>query len=159
MVPKRVFSWGKDTFWLFNVLSRKLFRGGSSIYEVKLTIQQMKYHADTKVEPEFLRITATGEYAVQDLFAFIAFVRHECEKAGKDRVLIDCSALTGQMSEVDRFYGGQKIAEVFGSAIQAALVMPPSNITKLGEMAASNRGARLLVTSSPTEALEWLLNS
>jgi hypothetical protein len=35
--------------------------------------------------------------------------------------------------------------------------MPPTQITKLGEIAAVNRGARVFVTENEQEALRWLL--
>lgn len=60
------------------------------------------------------------------------------------------------MSEADRFQGGQQVAQIFGSRIKAALIMPVGQVTKLGEMTAVNRGAIFLVTDSREEALTWL---
>jgi hypothetical protein len=117
----------------------------------------MKYEAITSVEDEFVRITAKGDYAFDELFGFIEYVGAESERTGRDRVLIDCGKLAGGMTEVERFEGGQKIAEVFATRIKAALIIPQPFITKLGEVAAVNRGARFFVTSSESEALEWLL--
>lgn len=118
---------------------------------------KMKYQAETAVEPEFVRITATGEYAFEDLFPFLTHIRSECNRTERDRVLVDCSQVIGDMAEVERFAGGQKIAELFGRSIKIALIMPPRQVTKLGELAAVNRGADFLVTPDPGEALEWLL--
>ena len=61
------------------------------------------------------------------------------------------------MTEAERFQGGQRIAEVFGDRLQAALVMPVGQVTKLGELTAVNRGAKFLVTESEVEAINWLL--
>ena len=66
-------------------------------------------------------------------------------------------AITGDMSEAERFQGGQRMAEVFGSRLRVALLMPAAQVTKLGELTAVNRGAKLLVTPSETEANAWLL--
>lgn len=115
----------------------------------------MKYNAVSAVEPEFLRITTTGEYDYEDMFGFISHIAAEAARTSRKRVLIDCSSIEGDMSEVERFKGGQMVAEIFGSRLKAALVMP--YITKLGEIAAVNRGARFLVTTSKNEALDWLL--
>lgn len=117
----------------------------------------MNYQAVTVIEPEYLRIIATGSFVFEEMASFIRFVRSECSKTAKRRVLIDCGEMVGTLTEVQRFEGGQKIAEEFGASIKAALVMPALQITKLGEMAAVNRGARLLVTPCPNEALDWLL--
>ncbi len=108
------------------------------------------------VEPDMLRVTTTGQYAFAELFDFLGRVKAEAAKAKRNKVLIDCSRLEGGMTEAERFQGGQKIAELFGPNIALALVMPPAQITKLGEIAAVNRGARMLVTDSESEAIEWL---
>ena len=72
-------------------------------------------------------------------------------------MLIDCRQFEGSMTEAERFQGGQRIAEVFGARIKAALLMPVGQVTKLGEMTAVNRGAKFLVTDSESEATDWLL--
>lgn len=119
----------------------------------------MKYQAESFVETEFLRITSTGELAFEDMFHFLGYVRSECRRTSRTRVLIDCSQMGGDLSEGERFAGGKKVAELFGTSIKAALVMPPAQITKLGELAAVNRGAAFLVTASADEAREWLHSS
>lgn len=116
-----------------------------------------KYQAVTKIEPEFLRIVATGEYFYSDMAGFIAFVKAESDRTGILRVLIDCQDLKGDMTEGERFEGGVLVAQTFGPKIRAALLLPAQTITKLGELAAVNRGAQLLVTSSEPEATSWLL--
>ncbi|MEK7856563.1 MAG: hypothetical protein AAB288_10775 [Acidobacteriota bacterium] len=119
----------------------------------------MSFNAVTSVEPDHLLLTVSDVYSSAKMFDFIDFVRVEADKARRTKVLIDCSNLEGSMTEADRFQGGQRVAQVFGSRIQVALIMPVGQVTKLGELAAVNRGARFLVTESPKEAEEWLLNS
>ncbi len=115
----------------------------------------MKYNAVSTVEPEYLRITVTGEYAREDMPLFIGHVKSEADKAERDQVLIDCGRIMGEMTDVERFEGGQLIADIFGPELKAALVMPV--VTKFGELVAVNRGARFLATTSADEALDWLL--
>ncbi len=109
------------------------------------------------VEPEYLRVTTVGKYAFAELFGFLESVKREASKAARDKVLIDSRQLEGSMTEVERFQGGQKIAQLFGRALKVALLMPEVGITKLGELTAVNRGARFFVTSSEDEGLTWLL--
>ena len=109
------------------------------------------------VEPEYLRVSTVGEYAFNELFEFLERVNREAQQVDKNRVLIDSRLLRGQMTESERFRGGQKIAELFGGRIKIALLMPAEGITKLGELTAANRGARFLVSDSEPEALSWLL--
>lgn len=117
----------------------------------------MSFEVVSTVEPDHLRLTVAGEYEFEKVFAFIEMIKSEADKAGKRKVLIDCRELLGSMTEADRFQGGQRIAQVLGSRIHVALVMPHGQVTKLGEIAAVNRGAVFLVTDSLAEAEEWLL--
>ena len=111
----------------------------------------------TAVEPDYVRITATGNYSFDRLFDFIALVKTFADESSRTRALIDCSQIIGDMTEAERFAGGQRIAEIFGTRLKAAVLMPAVQITKLGELAAVNRGAKLLVTSDETEATTWLI--
>ncbi len=117
----------------------------------------MSFDVVTTKFPEYLLITNTGEFSLPALFEFIERVKREADAAGRSRVLVDSRAITGDLNDVDRFMGGQKSAEVFGSKIKLALMMPAKKITKMAELAAVNRGAKVLVTDSETEALAWLL--
>lgn len=116
----------------------------------------MSYEIMFAAEQDFLRVTASGEYAFDRIFEFIAQVRSEAERLGKKCILIDSRGIIGRMTEAERFQGGQKIAEIFGSKLKAVLLTPSDNITKLGELTAVNRGARFLVTDSEEEAVSFL---
>lgn len=116
----------------------------------------MSFDVVTLVEPDRLRVTVNGDYSFDKLFAFIDTVASAADTAERKKVLIDCSRMEGKMTEVDRFEAGQHVAEVFGSRIHAALVMPEGQVTKLDEITAVNRGAVILVTESMEEAERWL---
>ncbi|MFT3744895.1 MAG: hypothetical protein QM785_11465 [Pyrinomonadaceae bacterium] len=116
----------------------------------------MSYQIETSVDDDLVRVIATGEYAFADLPVFISRVREITAEYSKYKLLIDCSMLAIEMTEAERFAGGKQIAELFGPEIRVALLMPTGQVTKLGELAAVNRGAMLLVTSSEEEALEFL---
>ncbi|MBK6751699.1 MAG: hypothetical protein KA956_06875 [Pyrinomonadaceae bacterium] len=116
-----------------------------------------KFSEEFVVETGFLRVTTRGEFALDELFGFIGRVKAEAEAADRDRIMIDSSEIEGILTEADRFQGGQKVAEVFAGEMKVVWIMPADQITKLGEMAAVNRGADFLVTASQDEALKWLL--
>lgn len=116
----------------------------------------MSFEVVTAVMPEFVRVTASGVYSFEEMGELIAFVKKEADMTGRNRVLMDCLEVEGNMTEAERFRGGIRIAEVFGPRIKAALLMPTERITKLGELTAVNRGAKFLVTDSEAEALDWL---
>ena len=116
----------------------------------------MDFSVVSTVESGHLRLTVQGTLCPLKMFEFIDFVKSASDTARLNKVLIDCRAMEGSLTETDRFHGGIRIAEVFGSTLQVALVMPHGQVTKLGEIAAVNRGAVLLVTESISEASEWL---
>lgn len=117
-----------------------------------------KFTEEFVVEDGFLRVTTRGEFAFDELFGFIGRVKAEAETADRDRILVDSSKIEGMLTEADRFQGGQKVAEVFAGEMKVVWIMPADQITKLGEMAAVNRGAEFRVTASEEEALKWLLD-
>jgi hypothetical protein len=119
----------------------------------------MSFDVTTTINPEYLRVTSAGEFSVPDLFEFIDRVNSEAAAAGRRRVLVDSRAITGELSDADRFLGGKRSAEVFGSRLRVAVMFPAEKITKMAELAASNRGTKLLIASSEDEALDWLLKN
>jgi hypothetical protein len=118
----------------------------------------MSFDVEIIVLPDYLRIVNTGQFSLPALFEFIGQVKSEAGKAGRNAVLVDSRGITGNISEVDRFMGGQQSAEVFGSRLKVAILMPTGTVTKMAELAAVNRGAKMLVTDSEEEALDWLLS-
>ncbi|MEQ1646794.1 MAG: hypothetical protein ABL959_25290 [Pyrinomonadaceae bacterium] len=118
----------------------------------------MSFKVIPTVHAEYLSVTTDAEYTLENVFLFINQIKIEADNARRDRVLIDCRDFTGYMSEAERFLGGKHFAETFGSRLKAALLMPAEHITKLGEMTAVNRGAKLLVTHSEEEAMAFLLS-
>lgn len=119
----------------------------------------MAYQAETSVDPRYVEISATGQYSPLEMFEFISHCRSEADRHERDRVLIDCSELDIRISEVERFEGGQIFARLFGAEVKVGLLLPADQVTKMGEMAANNRGGRLIVTPSRSEALAWLLDT
>lgn len=117
----------------------------------------MGFDVVTKIFPEYLLITNAGEFSLSALFEFIETVKREAGVSRRNLVLVDSRGITGDIGEVDRFLGGQRSAEVFGTRLKVALLMPTGNITKMAELAAVNRGAKMLLTDSESEALTWLL--
>lgn len=118
----------------------------------------MSYTTETVVHPEYLEIRVSVDYLSDDLFQFLDHVRAEVTRTDLDRVLVDSSDFRGSMSESEKFFAGQHIAEVFGATIKLALIMPAVEVTKLGQIAATNRGAKFYVTASRVDALAWLLD-
>ncbi|HMT09535.1 MAG TPA: hypothetical protein PKA82_16155 [Pyrinomonadaceae bacterium] len=116
----------------------------------------MSLQVVTTINEKILTLKVTGEYSIAEMLKLVDLVRTECDNRDLAMALVDCREMIGTMTEAERFAGGQRVAEILGSDIKAALLMPQGQVTKLGEMTAVNRGARFLVTDSEDEARDWL---
>jgi hypothetical protein len=117
----------------------------------------MSFDVTKTILPDHLRMAATGECSLDQIYEFIAEIKRAAGDADRHRVLIDIRGVAGIPSGADLFFAGERIAEVLGARLKAAVISPPERITKLGEMTAVNRGAKVLVSSDEAEAVEWLL--
>jgi len=117
----------------------------------------MGFQVVTELGPEFLRVTASGEYSLDDLYSLVEKMRAEADKSIQHSVLVDARGIFGEMSDADQFFAGRKVAEMFGSRIKVAVIRNDQTETKLGEAVAVSRGARFRMVDSEEEALNWLL--
>jgi len=102
----------------------------------------MDFEVVTAVEPDYVRITASGRYSLESVFNFLEVVKTEAERVARKLVLIDSRDVEGNMSEADRFFAGRRLAEAFGPRLKTAVVMPAYKITKLGESRSPLAGHR-----------------
>lgn len=110
----------------------------------------------SSVLPEYIRVSISGTYTFEALKNMFSDIYRIAMENQKERVLIDSREVLGTMTESDKFFLGTTIAEVFGARLKAVGLIRPGVITRMGEMAAVNRGARFFVTESEEEALTWL---
>lgn len=88
----------------------------------------------------------------------------ECVAGGRSRMLIDCRALSGELSTTDRYSLGKVVAEenaaamAEGAQIRVAMVGrdPLVDPHRFGEMVAINRGAAVTITYDLESACRWL---
>ncbi len=119
----------------------------------------MNFEVETIIEPDLVYIRVSGEFSFVEMYDMVDRFKIEADKADRNCVLVDFRNFSGNLTEAERFQGGQKIAQVFGSRIKAAMLLPQTQVTKLGELTAVNRGAKFLATSSEDEARNWLLKA
>ena len=124
-----------------------------------ISIKTMTLTIITEIKGEVLEVRFTGDYTFNELQKLIEPIRAAADGAQCDLALLDARLVAGRMTEAEKFFVGSKIAEVFGPKLKAAIVMRPGDVTKMGEMAAVNRGAQLFVTESFDEAAAWLQRS
>ena len=118
----------------------------------------MRLLAESEIFPEYIRFNLSGEFVYDEVLQFVETTRTVAEDANRSRILVDSRELKGHITESHKYFIGTRIAEVFGSAAKSVLIMREGTVTKLGELAAVNRGARFLVTDSEDEAFDWLLS-
>ncbi len=117
----------------------------------------MSFNVSSTIYPDYIRLSACGQCSLDQIFEFIAEIKHLAADAARTRVMADIRDVEGAPVGADLFYAGERIAETLGGRIRLAVVSPAERITRLGEMAAVNRGARMFVTANEDEAVHWLL--
>ncbi|MEJ1222029.1 hypothetical protein [Sediminicola sp. 1XM1-17] len=101
----------------------------------------------------------TGSYHYQDFIQMPEIIWHECQSQGIFKMLIRGEDLKETNAPtIDRFFIGEKIAEVLRSKVKLAVVWPPDHMTKLTESVAVNRAAYMQMFVEPNDAKKWLLD-
>lgn len=112
---------------------------------------------ETRLYDGYAVFRLAGTWTSGSIGALVAEVDAFCTRHGIDRVLVDARPLARPPSETRRHQAGAYIAEHIGSRLRIAIVYHQPHVSKMLEHSAVNRGARVLVTASEREALDWLL--
>ena len=116
---------------------------------------------DLTLEPRdgFLLATATGQVSLD---AVLELHRTICDAATKGRfnkILYDCSAITGELSVLEEYQIAKTIADYCVSKSvnpKVALIGRPPSVTGFAAEVASNRGLLVSTFSERQAALDWL---
>ena len=109
-------------------------------------------------QPDHLLVRVDGQWQGQTILSMIDEAGRRCQDRGYTRILFDCRAVRGPLSESDRYLAGTRVAEVLKSAKVAVLAAPDTLITGFGQKVAERRGGRLFATKNIDEALQWLFD-
>jgi hypothetical protein len=110
-------------------------------------------------EGDYLKFAASGEYTPSAILESIRHIAKECDVRKKNKVLIDLLDVNAtSIAFGDRIAFGKAVADVFGTRIKSAVVLPQQHIheQKIGEVIATNRSAVIKLFSEIKPALEWL---
>ena len=111
-------------------------------------------HISFELYPSYLRAKLSGEFPDRtDVFETI---RDEAQARERPRIIVDLLEIDIPVSNLDRFWAGKTLADVFQYPFKIAALVRQDQINYAAENAAVNRGARLLVTADEDEALRWL---
>ena len=106
----------------------------------------------------YLRATVGGGFPSTTFREILTAIRDEARRSEHSRILIDAFALPAPPADMDRFWIGEALAQIFGGGdFKITILYPSELINKFAENTAVNRGARLLVIGDEEAALRWLI--
>jgi len=108
-----------------------------------------------QVYADYLQVTLTGAYPVER--ELLETLRDEAQRVNRENILVNAFGLASPRTEIDRFWLGKTIADVFTHRFKIAALVRHEFISSAAENTAVNRGARFFVTSDEKTALRWLI--
>ena len=120
-------------------------------------------------EPDFLRATVTGEFALDRAQQEFVNILEALTHAKASRVLVDGREVTGNPNIIQRFLYGESAALAVRSYVVdnriprdtkfAYILTPPVfDIGRFGETVAVNRGMKVKTFEKIDEGVAWLLS-
>jgi len=106
-----------------------------------------------------LWVTATGQASVIDVVEIFKKAFDASVGRGSDLILVDCSAVTGALSVLQRFDLGvtaARYAREKPRVFKVAVIGHPPVIDGFAALVASNRGVTAQVFRDPHDAVAWL---
>ena len=108
---------------------------------------------------DFLLATAVGRVSFEELLRVFKNVVDTATERGLQKILMDFSAVTGELSSIDLYEIGKTMAEHCKARSihpKVAVVGNPPLVTGFGAQVASNRGLVSMTFSETEPALKWL---
>jgi hypothetical protein len=116
----------------------------------------MRLNLDFREEGDILHCAVSGPYSLADFLRLADRVLERRRGRGLRRVLVDITAVTGEIPSLDRYRLGIYVAEQPARAQRLAVVARRELINWMFENVASNRGLPTCVTADPRFAESWL---
>lgn len=107
----------------------------------------------------FLLATAAGKVSLKEALDIYKKACDFAAEHGFDRILVDCSAVEGELSDMERYELGRTMAEYClrrSGSLRIATVGKPPTITGFAALVASNRGVAAETFSELHTAIAWL---
>jgi hypothetical protein len=109
---------------------------------------------------EHLVMTIQGSYDYSVFMELPQQILQECNDHDSHRIILDLSAVTAdEISLIELFFIGERIAHVLGNKIMMAMVWKRESLSDFLVDVATNRSARLKVFATQQRAEYWLLNN
>jgi hypothetical protein len=110
-------------------------------------------------QEEFLLATGVGRVSAEEVLRVLTTVIDTGTERGFDKILLDFSAVTGELSVVNLYEVGKAMAEYCVSKSihpKLAVIGNPPTVTGFGAEVAWNRGLISKTFSESQSALNWL---
>ena len=110
-------------------------------------------------QDDFLLATGVGRVSTEELLRVLTTVIDTSTEQGFDKILLDFSAVMGEVSVLNLYDVAKAMAEYCASkSIQPklAVIGKPPTVTGFGAEVASNRGLTSKTFSESQSALNWL---
>ncbi len=117
----------------------------------------MNLITEFEIRPTYLFVKISGMWTKEDAFELIEKIKTKAIEIDLKRILLDLVNFSVPISEMTRFYTGEKIASSLIS-YKIAGYSQHEKINKFAEVVTVNRGGNLKMFDSETEALNWLLS-
>ena len=108
-----------------------------------------------------LLATVSGRFTLKKGVEVFNAICDAAVAKGLDRILIDCTGMSGEISTRDRYEFGKEVAGQPSNRmwLKIALLGEEPVITGVGIATARNRGLDVELFSDPERAVEWLARS
>ena len=114
---------------------------------------------ELKLEPQdgYLLAAVSGHASLEEAIKCYKQAHDNAASRGMNKILVDCSAVEGVLSELEKYELGRSMAEYsLGSAMKVAKVTTPPAIAEFVSLVASNRGLTAATFSNRQAAVRWL---
>jgi hypothetical protein len=107
-------------------------------------------------------VTVTGQISLDNAVEIFQKTVDTAIELGTKLILIDCTAMTSMLSELERYHLGSLSAEYAlqrsegSKALKVAVVGTPPVINGFAALVASNRGINTETFPDTSNAIEWL---
>jgi hypothetical protein len=111
------------------------------------------------LQDDFLLATGVGRVSTEELLRVLTTVIDTSTEQGFDKILLDFSAVMGEVSVMNLYAVGRAVAEYCVSKSihpRLAVIGKPPTVTGFGAEVASNRGLTSKTFSESQSALSWL---
>jgi hypothetical protein len=119
----------------------------------------MDLHIDVELQVGLLLVTASGSLAFDAALRLLKQVLDTAAEQQVNRILVNCLALDGELSTLERYSLGVEVPAYFKQRqmnLRIAFVGKPPAMDGFGVRVAQNRELPTEMFSSQQEALNWL---